>query len=94
MTKIDTTTLARDVAARSGLTQKDAKKAVDALNESLAEFLKAGDDVELRGVGTLKNTQAAARRGVHPTTGADIQIPARRRVSFKISSKLKGSLQQ
>ena len=50
------------VAEKAGLTKVDAKKAIDATTEVIADALKAGDKVALIGFGTF----SVAERGARP----------------------------
>jgi len=80
------------VAAKSGLTKKDAGKAVDALFEAITEALAGGERVQIVGFGTFEVRERAARRGRNPQTGADIQIAARKIPAFKAGKALKDSV--
>ncbi|MFO7310619.1 MAG: HU family DNA-binding protein [Bacillota bacterium] len=80
------------VAAKSGLTKKDAGKAVDALFEAVTEALAGGERVQIVGFGTFEVRERAARRGRNPQTGADIQIAARKIPAFKAGKALKDSV--
>ena len=57
---------------------------------SIATALKAGDAVDLRGFGTFKVKDTAARTGRNLRTGELMEIPAGRRVTFKASKLLLG----
>ena len=67
VTKAD---LIDQVAAKSGLTKKDAGQAVDALFEAVTEALSDGERVQIVGFGTFEVRERAARRGRNPQTGA------------------------
>jgi len=58
----------------------------------MGEALRAGQTIGLPGVGTLSVKATAARTGVKPGTAEKIQIPAGKKVSFKIATDLKKSL--
>ncbi len=73
VTKAD---LIDQVAARSGLTKKDAGQAVDALFDSVTEALSNGGRVQIVGFGTFEVRERAARRGRNPQTGQEIEISA------------------
>ena len=49
------------MAAESGLTKADSKKALDAFMASITKALKAGDKVSLVGFGTFAVSERAAR---------------------------------
>ena len=86
------TELIAAVAEKTGLTQKPAKLAVEAVVESIAEELKAGGKVQLVGFGTFEVTERAAREGRNPATGKKIKIKAAKNVKFKAGKALKDSL--
>ena len=64
------------VAARSGLSRKDAGEAVDAALETIQDALERGSDVTFSGFGKFHVTERSARQGVNPATGEKIQIAA------------------
>ena len=76
------------VAAQAGLTKVQAQKAVEATVDAIAGALKNGDKVQLVGFGTFSVTEKAAREGVNPSTGAKIQIPAKKVAKFKAGAGL------
>jgi len=52
------------VAAKSGLSRRDASKAVDAFLDSVTEALKRGDSVAFTGFGKFSTAQRASRMGL------------------------------
>ena len=81
------------VATKSGLSQREAAKAVDAFLESITEALKSGDSVSFTGFGKFSTAQRAAREGVNPRNPAQkVQIPAATVPKFTAGSGLKSSL--
>nr|WP_255673313.1 MULTISPECIES: HU family DNA-binding protein [unclassified Deinococcus] len=90
--KIAKTELVDRVAAQTGLTRKQAGDAFDALVEGVVTGLKNGQSVGLPGLGTLSVRATAARTGVKPGTSEKIQIPAGKKVGFKVASALKDTL--
>ena len=82
------------VADRSGLSKRDATKAVDAFLESVTDTLKRGDSVSFTGFGKFSPQQRAARQGVNPRTGERVQIPAATVPKFSAGSQLKQALRQ
>ena len=86
------TELINAVAAKAGITKKDADKAVAAVLASIEEALAKGDKVQLIGFGTFEVKERAARTGHNPQTGATIEIAASKVPSFKASSTLKNAV--
>jgi DNA-binding protein HU-beta len=80
------------VADRSGLSKRDASKAVDAVLDSITDALKQGDAVSFTGFGKFSAQQRAARQGVNPRTGERVQIPAATVPKFSAGSQLKQAL--
>ena len=76
------TELVKAVAADSGLSVKDASKAVDATIEAITKSMQAGEPVVIPGFGSFTVRERAARSGRNPRTGEAITIAARRRVHF------------
>ena len=86
------TELVAKVAEKSGLTKKDAEKAVNALFESVKEALVKKDKVQMIGFGTFEVKARAARKGRNPQTGAEIKIPATKNPVFKAGKGLKDAV--
>ena len=84
--------LTDQIAQRTGLSRKQASEAFDAMVEVLVDTLKSGKSVGLPGLGTLSVKETAARTGVRPGTSDKIQIPAGKKVAFKVAVSLKGTL--
>ena len=77
------------VAAKAGITKKDAAEAVNALIEVIGDALAAGDDVKITGFGGFEVKERAARTGRNPKTGETVEIPASKYVAFSAGSTLK-----
>ncbi|MBD5291401.1 MAG: HU family DNA-binding protein [Bacteroides sp.] len=77
------TDLVNEVAAKAQLNKTDAKAAVDAVLESIAQALANEDKVQLIGFGTFAIQEKEARTGINPRTKEKIEIPARKVVKFK-----------
>lgn len=84
--------LAAVVAAKAGLSKKDAEKAVNAVVEGITEALKAGDKVTVVGFGSFETKQRAAYTGHDPRTMKAIKIPATKVPSFKAGKALKDAV--
>ena len=78
------------VAQKSGLSQRDAAKAVDAFLDSITETLKARDSVSFTGFGKFSTSERAAREGVNPRNpGEKVFIAAATVPKFSAGSSLK-----
>lgn len=82
------TDLINEIAAKAELSKADAKKALDATLESIAQALAKDDKVTLIGFGTFSVTEKGARTGINPQTKQKIEIPARKAVKFKPGAEL------
>ena len=70
------------------LSLKDAEIIVNTIFDGIAESLTKGDRVEIRGFGSFNVKNQAARQGRNPKTGEVVQIPAKRKASFKVGKDL------
>ncbi|MDP9382816.1 MAG: HU family DNA-binding protein, partial [Chloroflexota bacterium] len=71
-----------EVVASTGVSKSDVSKVVDRMLQVVRANLDSGESVTLRGFGTFKVTETAARKGRNPATGEAIDIPAGRRIGF------------
>ena len=85
MTKTD---LINEIAAKASLTKVQAKAALDATLESIAQALANDDKVQLIGFGTFGVVEKPERKGRNPRTKEEIVIPARKTVKFKAGAGL------
>jgi integration host factor subunit beta len=86
MTKAE---LVDGVAKNSGLSKKDAEVIVQTVLESIIESLRSGEKVELRGFGSFRLRDRAARQGRNPKTGEKVHVPAKKVPYFKPGKELK-----
>lgn len=89
MTKAE---LVANVAGKSGLTKKDAEKAITAVIETITEALANDDSVQLVGFGTFEVRERAARKGINPRTKEAIDIAATKVPAFKAGRALKDAV--
>ena len=81
------------IAAESGLSKADAKKAVDAFVSTVVKTLKEGDKIALVGFGTFAVSERGERTGINPATKQTITIPAKKIAKFKAGAELAAALQ-
>jgi len=72
-----------------GSTQKEAKEYLTAVLDGITAMLKEGKKLPLVGWGTFEVQERKATTGRNPRTGEALNIPASKRVVFKVGSKLK-----
>jgi integration host factor subunit alpha len=75
-----------------GLSRRDSADIVDLLFEAIKETLARGEAVKVSGFGNFVVRDKKARVGRNPQTGRDIEISARRVLTFKPSQVLKDQL--
>ncbi|MBR5540206.1 MAG: HU family DNA-binding protein [Clostridia bacterium] len=84
--------LVASVIEKTGLTKKDAEKAVAAVLDSVKEAVAKGDKVQLVGFGTFEVRARAARTGLNPQTKETIEIPASKAPVFKAGKAFKDAV--
>ena len=75
-----------------GYLKKDISQAVEIIIETMAESLKRGSRVEIRGFGSFSIRERKARLTRNPKTGKVMDIPSRRTLHFAMSKSLKEAL--
>jgi integration host factor subunit alpha len=89
MTKID---IIQNVCDRLGFSKKDSARIVESVFDIMKDELAKGDKVKISGFGKFIVKDKNSRRGRNPQTGAEIEISARRVLTFKSSQVLKKAL--
>jgi DNA-binding protein HU-beta len=77
------------IAKESGLTNADARKAVEAVITTVEKSLKKGDEIALTGFGKFSVSKRAARTGRNPQTGEAVKIKASKAPKFTAGAGLK-----
>ena len=75
-----------------GLNKREAKELVDSFFDNIKKLLSQGQEVKLSGFGNFQLKNKSSRPGRNPRTGDDVEITARRVVTFKSGQKLKESV--
>ena len=86
------TELVSAIAEKTNLTKVEAKNALEAALEAIADALAANDKVALLGFGTFAVVEKEARTGINPRTKEKIEIPARKVIKFKAGAELDGKV--
>ena len=84
--------LINKVAVQTGNTKVNTTLIIEAAIATIEDALVQGDEVVLRGFGTFKPSERAARVGRNPSTGGSIEIPAKNSVKFKAGKLLTAAL--
>ncbi len=80
------------VAEKSGLTKKDAEKAVVSMLDTIVDAVAAGDKIQIVGFGTFEQRSRNERKGCDPRTNAPITIPASKIPAFKAGKAFKDAV--
>ena len=80
--------LVEKITAGTGLSNVDAKKALDATVAAIKDALVAGDKISLVGFGTFSVNERPAREGINPATKQKIKIAAKKVAKFKAGAEL------
>ena len=86
------TELIDKIAASAGITNDQAKAALNATTNALKDALIAGDKIQLVGFGTFSVNERPAREGINPATKEKIQIAAKKVAKFKAGAELADAL--
>lgn len=86
------TELIAAVAEKSGISKKDAEKAVSATIDTIISSIADGDKIQIVGFGTFEQRTRNARTGCDPRTGKNIQIPASKVPAFKAGKAFKDAV--
>ncbi len=89
MTKVD---IVEDIYEKVGFSKKEVAKIVEYIFDIIKETLVKEDKIKISGFGNFVVRKKRSRRGRNPQTGNDIEISARRILTFKPSQVLKGDL--
>lgn len=80
------------IAHEEDLPKATVGRVLDSLADAASTALDHGEELTLPGLGKLKTTIRAARTGRNPATGAAIEIPAKRAVTFTAAKALKDAV--
>ena len=86
------TELISEIAAESGLTKADSKRALEGVVTAIKNELEQGGKVALVGFGTFSVTEKSARTGINPRTKQPIEIAAKKAVKFKPGAELSAAV--
>ena len=80
--KLSWTELRRALAARTGVSEKEAGAFLNAFSGQLTEALKSDKQVKVNGLGTFKLQAVAPRKSVNVSTGEEITIEGYNKIVF------------
>ena len=79
------------VADKTGLSNRDAQRALDAVVETITSTVAGGEKVQIPGLGTFEPRERSAREGRNPQSGETIQIAATTVPGFKPATAFKNA---
>ena len=79
------------MAEKADVSQKDAGACLDAMFETIAAEVSAGNEVSVTGWLKAERANTKARTGRNPQTGEPINVPAGTRTKLTVGSKLKAA---
>jgi len=77
-----------------GLSKKESQDIVETIFDTMKDILKSGDKIKISGFGNFILRDKRPRKGRNPQTGDDIQITARRVLTFRPSQILKAHINE
>lgn len=80
------------LAEKSGMSKKEVGTMWDLLVSLVYKHTKDDGEVTLPGMGKLQKKHRAARMGRNPATGAQISIPAKTVLKFRVSKQAKDAI--
>lgn len=83
-----------NAVAAHGLSKRQSAMVVEAVFDTMIKGFAQGDDVKIVGFGHFRVRKKTARKGRNPQTGQEIEITARRVLTFKPSKGLKLQVNQ
>ncbi len=89
---ITKTELVASIASATGQSQSTVSSVLDSLFAAVSEGVAKGEKVSIPGWISFEQVATSARTGRNPQTGAEIKIPAGKRVKVSAGSKLKASV--
>ncbi len=84
--------LISQVANKSGITEEEAQKVINAFTDEIKVQLRRGEKVTISGFGTFVLSQHKAKSFVNPKTGQTQEIPDRVFPHFKAGGNFKKSI--
>ncbi len=89
MTKAD---IIESVYEKVGFSKKEAAEIVEMVFDTIKETLERGEKIKISGFGNFIVRDKKSRVGRNPQTGEEIEISARRVLTFRPSQVLKNAL--
>ncbi|HPM76678.1 MAG TPA: integration host factor subunit alpha [bacterium] len=91
MTKAD---LINSIYERVGFSKKESARIVELVFDIIKDTLEEGEKIKISGFGNFIVREKRSRIGRNPQTGEEIEISARRVLTFKPSQVLRNALKE
>jgi DNA-binding protein HU-beta len=88
-TSMSTDDIVKAVSSKEGMSQKDVRACLKAIEEAVAEAVGEGKKVQLTGFATIAPIYRAERMANNIVTGEPMKVPETMSVSIKAGSMLK-----
>lgn len=84
--------LIKEVAGKTGFSQKDVTEVVNAMLDTIVETLAGGEEINLVGFGKFVIQERAAREARNPRDNSVVLVDAKKAPKFKPSKAFKEAL--
>lgn len=85
----DKTTIVDSVSTTTKLNKIESGKALNAILDSIKDYLKKDGKVKIVGFGNFEVREYSSKKGINPQTGESIEIEARSIPAFKPGKRFK-----
>jgi len=92
MAKMTKSQMLAALSEKTGVSKKDVTSLMDTMVEMAYKEVKGAGEFVVPGLGKLVKMHRKARVGRNPATGAEIQIPAKTVVKFKVAKAAKDAV--
>ncbi|MFA7286261.1 MAG: HU family DNA-binding protein [Patescibacteria group bacterium] len=92
MAKMTKSQVLQALAEKTGVSKKDVGALVEAMTDLAYREVKVNGEFLVPGIGKLVKVHRNARMGRNPATGAEIQIPAKTVVKFRVAKAAKDAV--
>lgn len=93
MTTLTKADIVESIAEKVEIDKNEIKRLVDQIFEEIRKSLESGENVRISGFGNFLLRDKSVRPGRNPKTGKEVDITARRVVSFKSGQKLRARVE-
>lgn len=84
--------LVRIVASKTGMSQEDAERAINAVSESIQTIMHGTDRLNIPGFGSFTKKMKAETKAKNLRTGEDLIVPAHNVIGFRPATEWKNAV--